>query len=136
MILTNTSKFCAVTYGQCDKMMSSKQGNSTLGIIVLDINSDNLECYTVTASVDGVSVVVEGQRLINSGTCIYILYMYIQLNYLCCLLLYKFCSLNRKWSCTDCYYSFSSDHTDCYSSWSINLYSNNMESIYNKKEED
>ena len=67
LMMTNTSKSCEVTYGQCDKMMSFTQRNSTLNIIMLDINPNDLECYTVTASSDGFSVVVEGQRLTSSG---------------------------------------------------------------------
>ena len=68
---TNVSKSCAVMYGHCDGTLSyASEGKSTAeapNSIALNVDSDSLECYVVTASTDGVNIVVEGRESISAG---------------------------------------------------------------------
>ena len=108
---SNTFKSCTVTYGQCNQMLvhhTSQTGNITnIDTITLNVDSNKLECYVVTASIDDVTISVEGQRQKSPGN------LKLEIHIMIVLVLH-FCSLNRKqYKYLDCCYCGCSAHT-CY----------------------
>ena len=64
---TDTSvKLCTVMYGKCgQELVQTTQGSSTMETpndVILSVNANILECYSVTASSDLVTVIVESNE--------------------------------------------------------------------------